>query len=92
MVISSQSHQQNWPDVILMAVTSQIRTTARHREAIPDRLAGSRLAALSTSSRPSLPLEQRQIVKVIGSHPRLTGRVVKVIQGYYEVNFTQPHY
>ncbi|MCP5409659.1 MAG: type II toxin-antitoxin system PemK/MazF family toxin [Chromatiaceae bacterium] len=82
VVISSQSYQQNRPDVILMAVTSQIRQPLATGEAILTDWQAAGLAKPSVLKPLIATLEQRQIVKVMGKLSETDREELgKVIQG-----------
>ncbi len=66
VVISRKAYQQNRPDVILMAVTSQIRQPLATGEAVLKDWQAAGLAKPSVLKPLIATLEQRQIVKVMG--------------------------
>lgn len=66
VVISRQSYQQNRPDVILMAITSQIRQPLATGEAVLHDWQAAGLAKPSVFKPLIATLEQTQIVKVMG--------------------------
>jgi mRNA interferase MazF len=66
VIISRQIYQQNRPDVILMAITSQIRQPLTTGEAILQDWQAAGLAKPSVLKPLLATLEQSQIVKVMG--------------------------
>jgi len=66
VIISSQSYQQARPDVILMAITSQIRNTLSIGEFILQDWQQAGLLKPSLLKPLIATLEQNQIVKVMG--------------------------
>ncbi|MDQ7050515.1 MAG: type II toxin-antitoxin system PemK/MazF family toxin [Enterobacterales bacterium] len=66
MIISSQSYQQERPDVILMAITSQIRNTLTTGEAILQDWQQAGLLKPSLLKPLIATLEKNQIIKVMG--------------------------
>ncbi len=66
VIISSQSYQQERPDVILMAITSQIRSTLTTGECILQDWQQAGLLKPSLLKPLIATLEQNQIVKVMG--------------------------
>lgn len=85
VVISSKAYQQNRPDVILMAVTSQIRQPLATGEAILKDWQAAGLAKPSVLKPLIATLEQRQIVRVMGklseSDQENLDRVIRGILG-----------
>ena len=82
VVISRQSYQQNRPDVILMAVTSQIRQPLATGEAALKDWQAAGLAKPSVIKPLIATLEQRQIVRVMGQLSEADQEELgKVIQG-----------
>ncbi|WP_020482597.1 type II toxin-antitoxin system PemK/MazF family toxin [Methylomonas sp. MK1] len=85
VIISRQIYQQNRPDVILMAITSQIRQPLTTGEAILQDWQTAGLAKPSVLKPLLATLEQTQIVKVMGrlsitDHEAL-GKVLQTILG-----------
>ncbi len=66
VIISSQSYQQQRPDIILMAITSQIRNTLTTGEFILQDWEQAGLLKPSLLKPLIATLEQNQIVKVMG--------------------------
>lgn len=66
VVISRKAYQQNRPDVILMAVTSQIRQPLATGEALLQDWQAAGLAKPSVLKPLIATLEQQQIVRVMG--------------------------
>lgn len=66
VIISRQSYQQIRPDVILMAITSQVRQPLATGEAILQDWQAAGLAKPSLFKPLIATLEQNQIVKVMG--------------------------
>jgi mRNA interferase MazF len=66
VVISRKNYQQNRPDVILMAITGQIRQPLAVGEAILKDWQAAGLAKPSVLKPLIATLEQRQIVRVMG--------------------------
>jgi len=66
VIISSQSYQQERPDVILMAITSQIRNTLSTGEAILQDWQHAGLLKPSLLKPLIATLEKNQVVKVMG--------------------------
>lgn len=85
VIISSQSYQQNRPDVILMAITSQIRQPLATGEAILQDWQRAGLAKPSVLKPLIATLEQNQIVKVMGqlsaADRESLGKVIRTILG-----------
>lgn len=82
VVISRTVYQQNRPDVILMAVTSQIRQPLATGEAILKNWQAAGLAKPSVIKPLIATLEQRQIVRVMGQLSKADREGLgKVIQG-----------
>lgn len=85
VVISRKAYQQNRPDVILMAITSQIRQPLATGEAILQEWQAAGLAKPSVLKPLIATLEQQQIVRVMGQlsatdRERL-GKVIQTIVG-----------
>lgn len=85
VVISRKAYQQNRPDVILMAVTSQIRQPLATGEAILQGWQAAGLAKPSVLKPLIATLEQNQIVKVIGqlsaADRESLGKLIQTILG-----------
>ncbi len=85
VVISQKTYQQNRPDVILMAITSQVRQPLASGEAMLQDWQTAGLAKPSVLKPLIATLEQNQVVKVMG---RLSaadredlGKVIQTILG-----------
>ncbi|WP_415878831.1 type II toxin-antitoxin system PemK/MazF family toxin [Methylomonas sp. TEB] len=85
VIVSRQSYQQNRPDVILMAITSQIRQPLTTGEAILQDWQAAGLAKPSVLKPLLVTLEQTQIVKVMGrlsiTDREALGKVLQTILG-----------
>lgn len=85
VIISRQSYQQNRPDVILMAITSQIRQPLVTGEALLQDWQVAGLAKPSVFKPLIATLEQNQIVKVMGQLSAADreglGKVIQTILG-----------
>jgi mRNA interferase MazF len=85
VIISRQIYQQNRPDVILMAITSQIRQPLKTGEAILQDWQTAGLAKPSVLKPLLATLEQTQIVKVMGrlsiTDREALGKVLHTILG-----------
>lgn len=66
VIISSQSYQQNRPDVILMAITSQIRQPLANGEAILQDWQAAGLVKPSVLKPLIATIEQNRIIKTMG--------------------------
>lgn len=81
VVISRETYQQNRPDVILMAITSQIRQPLATGEAILQDWQAAGLARPSVLKPLIATLEQQQIVRGLGQlSPADRVNLGKVIQ------------
>lgn len=85
VIISRKTYQQNRPDVILMAVTSQVRQPLATGEAILHDWQAAGLAKPSVFKPLIATLEQSQIVKVMGQLSDADrdglGKVIQTILG-----------
>lgn len=85
VIISRQIYQQTRPDVILMAITGQIRQPLAIGEAILQDWQAAGLAKPSLFKPLIATLEQNQIVKVMGrlsdSDREQVGKVIQSILG-----------
>jgi len=66
VIISSQSYQQNRPDVILMAITSQVRQPLATGEALLQDWQMAGLVKPSVFKPLIATIEQNRIVKTVG--------------------------
>lgn len=81
VIISSQSYQQNRPDVILMAITSQVRQPLATGEAILQDWQAAGLVKPSVLKPLIATIEQNRIVKTMGQLSATDReKVSKVIQ------------
>ena len=85
VIVSSQSYQQNRPDVILMAITSQVRQPLATGEAILQDWQAAGLVKPSVLKPLIATIEQNRLVKTMG---RLSaadreglGKVIRTILG-----------
>lgn len=87
VVISSKLYQQNRPDVILMAITSQIRQPVAVGEIFLENWQAAGLLKPSVIKPLIATLEQNQVIKVMGklSEPDQK-RLHRTIQTILEVN------
>jgi mRNA-degrading endonuclease toxin of MazEF toxin-antitoxin module len=85
VIISRQAYQQNRPDVILMAITSQIRQPLATGEVILHDWQAAGLAKPSMLKPLIATLEQNQIVKRMGQLSAVDreslGKVIQAILG-----------
>lgn len=85
VIISRQGYQQNCPDVILMAITSQVRQPLATGEAILRDWQAAGLAKPSALKPLIATLEQNQIVRVLGQLSAVDreslGKVIQTILG-----------
>jgi mRNA interferase MazF len=85
VVISRKAYQQNRPDVILMAITSQIRQPLATGEALLHDWQAAGLAKPSVLKPLIATLEQEQIVRVMGQlsaeDRESLGKVIQTILG-----------
>lgn len=85
VIISRKTYQQNRPDVILMAITSQIRQPLATGEAMLLDWQAAGLAKPSVFKPLIATLEQNQIVKVMGQLSAADreglGKVIQAILG-----------
>lgn len=85
VIISSQSYQQNRPDVILMAITSQIRQPLATGEAILQDWQAAGLIKPSVLKPLIATIEQTRIIKTMGqlsaADRESLGKVIQTILG-----------
>ena len=82
VIISRKTYQQNRPDVILMAITSQVRQPLATGEALLHDWQAAGLAKPSVFKPLIATLEQTQIVKVMGQLSNANRESLsKVLQG-----------
>jgi len=85
VIISNQTYQQNRPDVILMAITSQIRQPLATGEAILRDWQAAGLVKPSVFKPLIATLEKNQVVKVMGqlsaADRESLGKVIQTILG-----------
>lgn len=85
VVISKSSYQQNRPDVILMAITSQIRQPLATGEALLQDWQAAGLAKPSVLKPLIATIEQNRIIKTMGplsdqDQSRLSGIIQEILQ------------
>ncbi len=85
VIISSQSYQQNRPDVILMAITSQVRQPLATGEALLQDWQAAGLVKPSVLKPLIATIEQNRIVKTMGrlsaADRESLGKVIRTILG-----------
>jgi mRNA interferase MazF len=85
VIISSQSYQQNRPDVILMAITSQVRQPLATGEALLQDWQAAGLVKPSVLKPLIATIEQSRIVKTMGqlseADQKSLGKVIQTILG-----------
>lgn len=85
VIISRKTYQQNRPDVILMAITSQIRQPLATGEAMLHHWQAAGLAKPSVLKPLIATIEQNQIVRVMGrlsaADRESLGKVIQTILG-----------
>lgn len=85
VIISSQSYQQNRPDVILMAITSQVRQPLTTGEALLQDWQTAGLVKPSVLKPLIATIEQSRIIKTMGqlseADQKSLGKVIQTILG-----------